>query len=76
MWWLVAVFVVSLAIAIAFAPKPENAKPPGIDEIKAPTAEEGREIPVLFGTKDMRSPNVVWYGDIRLVPIKKKGGKK
>ncbi len=76
MWWLVAVFVVSLAVAIAFAPKPENAKPPGLDEIKAPTAEEGREIPVLFGTKDLRSPNVVWYGDIRLVPIKKKGGKK
>lgn len=76
MWWLVAVFVVSLALAIAFAPKPQNAPPPGIDEVKTPTAEEGREIPVLFGTKDLRAPNVCWYGDIRLVPIKKKGGKK
>lgn len=76
MWWLVAVFVVSLVVAYAFAPKPQAMKPPGIEEVQAPTAEEGREIPVLFGTKDMNAPNVVWYGDIRLVPIKKKGGKK
>ena len=76
MWWLVAVFVVSLAVAIAFAPKPQSAPPPGLNEIDAPTAEEGREIPVLFGTRMMRAPNVVWWGHVRLVPIKKKGGKK
>jgi hypothetical protein len=76
MWWFVAIFVVSLVVAFAFQPKPQSQKPPGLDEIKAPTAEEGREIPVLFGTRLMKAPNCVWYGDIRLVPIKKKGGKK
>lgn len=76
MWWMIAVFVVSLVVAFAFQPKPQNAPPPGINEINTPTAEEGREIPVLFGTRDLLAPNVVWYGDLQLVPIKKKGGKK
>lgn len=76
MWWFVAIFVVSLVVAFAFQPKPQSQKPPGLDEIQAPTAEEGREIPVLFGTRLMKAPNCVWYGHIRLVPIKKKGGKK
>lgn len=76
MWWIIAVFVVALVLAFAFALKPPTQKPPGIEEVKAPTAEEGREIPVLLGTRMMRAPNVVWYGDIRLVPIKSKGGKK
>ncbi len=30
----------------------------------------------LFGERDLKGPNVVWYGDFRSVPIKKKGGKK
>ncbi len=76
MWWMLATFVISLAIAIAFAPKPQSVPPPGLNEVNTPTAEDGREIPVLFGTRDLRAPNVVWYGAIRVVPIKKKGGKK
>ena len=50
--------------------------PAGLGDIQAPTAEEGREIPVLFGTRDVKGPNVVWYGDFAAVAVKKKGGKK
>lgn len=75
MWWLIAVFVVSLVIAYAM-PRPQATPPPGLNEVQAPTAEVGREIPVLFGTRDMGGPNVTWYGAIRLVAIKAKGGKK
>lgn len=75
-WWYAAYFVASLVISYAMMPKPQNAKPPGLSEIKVPTAEVGREIPVLFGTRDIESANVVWYGDIRLEPVKSKGGKK
>ena len=39
--------------------------------VTAPTAEEGREIPVLFGTRVLAAPNVVWYGDISAGAIKK-----
>lgn len=75
-WIYAIVFVVALVAAYAMMPKPQSQPPPGLGDIKAPTAEEGREIPVLFGTRDLESPNVVWYGDLRTVAIKKKGGKK
>jgi hypothetical protein len=33
-------------------------------------------MPVLFGCKNMKGANVVWYGDLKTTPIKVKGGKK
>lgn len=77
MAWIAAIiFVVALVVAVAMMPKPQSQPPAGLGDIKAPTAEEGREIPVLFGTRDIEGPNVVWYGDFEAVAIKKKGGKK
>lgn len=75
-WWYIAVFVAALVVSYSLAPKAQSQKPAGLGEINVPTAEEGREIPVLFGTRDISGPNVVWYGDLRTVAIKKKGGKK
>ena len=49
---------------------------PTVQTVEATTAEEGREIPVLFGTRYISSTNVVWYGDVRTVAIKQKSGKK
>lgn len=76
MWWYIIVFVVALVLVVSMIPKPESRPPPGLGDIKAPTAEEGREIPVLFGTKDVEGPNVVDYGDFAAVPVYKEGGKK
>ncbi len=76
MWWFYAVFIAAFVVAYATMPKPQTQPPAGLDEFKAPTAESGREIPVLFGTREMSGPNVVWYGDLSTRAIKKKGGKK
>lgn len=76
MWWYVAVFIVALVVSYAMMPKPQSQPPAGLGDVKAPTAEEGREIPVLFGTRDLEGPNVVWYGHLKTVAIRKKGGKK
>ena len=76
MWWFVALFVVALVVSYATMPKPQAQKPAGLSEIEAPIAEDGVEIPVLFGTRDLNGPNCVWYGDLQTVPIKSKGGKK
>lgn len=76
MWWYIAVFVVALVVAYAYAPKPQSQPPAGLGDVKVPTAEEGREILVLFGTRHIEGPNVVWYGDLKTVAIRKKGGKK
>ena len=33
--------------------------------IEAPTVEESRPVPVLWGTAKLSAPNVTWYGDYR-----------
>ena len=40
-------------------------------DFTVPTAQEGKNIPVLFGTRRISGPNVCWYGDIGTTPIKK-----
>lgn len=76
MFWFVALFIGALVISYATMPKPQSQPPAGLGEIQAPIAEEGVEIPVLFGTRDLNGPNVVWYGDLKTIAIKSKGGKK
>ena len=76
MFFAVVVFIIALVAAYTMMPKPENAKPAGLGDVTAPTAEVGREIPVLFGERDMDGPKVCWYDHFRAVPIKSKGGKK
>ncbi len=68
--------IVSSLIMSALAPKPPKPKPATISDVDAPIAEEGVEIPVIFGTVWMRGPNVLWYGDMATTAIKTKGGKK
>jgi len=76
MWAFIAGLVIALVASYALRPKPPSTPPAGLDEIKVPTAEEGREIPVLFGCRVVKSPNVVWYGDLKTKAIKSSGGKK
>ena len=73
MWAQVVFWIVSLIISYATRSKPEKPKPGQID---VATAEEGRPIPVLFGTKTIKGANVIWYGDIKTSPVKSKSGKK
>lgn len=77
MWWNIAFFAVSLALSYLLTPTPRqpnrrSPKPKGINDINFPTAQEGRDIPVLFGRRWISGPNVVWYGDLKTVPVKEK----
>lgn len=72
----IAVLVVSALIATALAPKPPAPKPAALQDFDVPVAEQGRPVPVVFGTVLITGVNVLWYGDLRTSPIKKKGGKK
>ena len=78
MWNLVLTWIATAVIAYALRPKPTHTTPTPatIEDFEAPTAEDGREIPVLFGTREVQGPNVVWYGDLRTEAIKAKQGKK
>ena len=72
----VIVLVAALFISTALAPKPPQPKPAALEDFDVPVAEEGRPIPVVFGTVTITGPNVMWYGDLRSTPIQSKGGKK
>lgn len=75
MFWFIVIFIAVLVLSLAMMPKPQTAPPAGLGDIKAPTAEEGREIPVLFGTRDVEGPNCVGYWRLRAIPVKGGGGK-
>jgi hypothetical protein len=76
MWVQVVLFIVSAVLSYLLAPKPPQPKPASLSDFDIPTADEGRPIPVVFGTVTVTGPNVVWYGDLRVTPIQKSGGKK
>ncbi|MGN0920217.1 MAG: hypothetical protein ACI4NJ_00670 [Cellvibrio sp.] len=71
-WPQILMMVISMAISYATRPKPKGAKPAGLGDFNVPTAEDGRCIPILFGTRDLEGGNVVYYGDLKVTPIKKK----
>lgn len=72
----IAVLLVSAIVAIALAPKPPKPKPASLADFDVPTAEQGRPIPMVFGTMLVTGPNVIWYGDLSTKAIKQSGGKK
>ncbi|MGL5632300.1 MAG: hypothetical protein ACRDD3_08045 [Azovibrio sp.] len=74
--YYLVVMVVANLLSQALAPKSPQPKSASLSDIDVPTAEEGRPIPVVFGSVILRGANVVWYGDLKAEPIKKKGGKK
>jgi len=76
MWVQLILLVVSYIVSAALAPKPPKPKPEALEDFDIPVAEQGRPVPVVFGTILISGPNVLWYGDLRTTPIKSKGGKK
>lgn len=70
--------LISLALnflAFALMPKPQIKKPEAVTDIKIPSIEEGKEIPVVFGTMEL-APFVAWYGDLTVEPIVERGPRK
>jgi hypothetical protein len=75
-WVQIILLVVSYFVSAALAPKPPKPKPAALEDFDIPVAEQGRPIPVIFGTMLITGPNVLWYGDLRSTPITSSGGKK
>ena len=65
----IIIYIILIYLAYSMSPDVEEQPPSTLDQIKAPTADLGQEIPVLFGTKLIEGPNVVWYGDFKSVPL-------
>jgi len=74
MLWFIPLLI-SLALNIAaylLMPKPKGPKPEAARDMDNPTAEAGREIPVVFGTLTVKGLNCLWFGDksIRTYKVK------
>jgi hypothetical protein len=67
----------TMALGYLLAPKPKQPKPASVEDLKEPTAEAGRPMPVLQGSADIKGLNVLSYHDksIRNRTVKS-GGKK
>jgi hypothetical protein len=80
MWQQILVWGVTTVLSALLAPRPkapENAQPGQIGNQDVPIASQDAPIPVLFGTRLLSGPNVVWYGDVQVRAIRKSsGGKK
>jgi hypothetical protein len=75
MWQQLIVWVITTALSSLLAPRPKATTPkPG--DVEAPIAATDSSIPVLFGTRIIKQPNCVWFGDVRTTPIKSSGGGK
>lgn len=51
-------------------PKPSNAAP---ERFAGITAEEGRVVPIIWGTRRIKNANIAWYGDQSQVAIVQSG---
>lgn len=63
-WFAAALVALAVNVVVyLITPKPKQPKPQAAKDLENPTAEAGREIPVIFGTITIMSPNFLWYGD-------------
>lgn len=73
-WITLLVYAVLFVLSEFLRPKPniEDAKPAGLGDFQFPTATEDRVVPLIWGTIQVKGPNVVWYGDLIQEPITEK----
>ena len=75
--WQIAYYVVMIGLTIYGLTRPGPKVPDAtVQTGNGPTAQEGKPIPVIFGTGWVRDANIVRDGDLYTVPIKTKSGKK
>ena len=76
MWDVFLFWVATTALSYLLRPEPEQPKPAALKDFNVPTADEARDIMVIFGTCWVPDPNCVWYGDLRAEPIPAPDGDK
>ncbi|CAA2367797.1 Phage protein [Xylella phage Bacata] len=73
-WVAIVVALVMAVVGELLRPKPKfnDPKPSAVGDFSFPTADASRVIPIFFGTCKMQGPNVVWFGDLTIITLKKK----
>ncbi len=74
--WQIVVWLVTTAISASQMKVPKGGPAAGSDKFKFPTASEDRAVPVIFGPRWVKGPNVVWWGNLKNRAIKQSAGRK
>lgn len=67
-----AVFFTVVSELLRPKQRPDVPQPSSLDEFDLPTADDSRAVQAVFGRCKVDGPNVTWYGDLGVEPIKKK----
>lgn len=59
-WALILIMIALTAVQFLLTPR---VKAPAAEKFDVPTTSEDRNIPILYGTARVKSPNTVWWGD-------------
>ena len=73
-WWVTLLIYAGTVVLSGLLQKAPKVRASALGELQVPTAEEGRNLPVIWGTCCLKAPNVVWYGDYKVKAIKKSMG--
>lgn len=73
-WVAIVVALVMAVVGELLRPKQKfnDPRPSAIGDFQFPTADASRVIPIFWGTCKMEGPNVTWFGDLKVVTLKKK----
>src|ERR1700676_3295058 len=71
---MLLLFVATTVVGALLSPHPRGPQPSALGDFSVPTAEEGRAIPVVFGTCMIKGGNTVWWGDLKSKPVKVSAG--
>lgn len=74
LWWVTLLIYAGTVVLSGLLQKAPKVKASSLGDMQIPTAEEGRSLPVIWGTCCLKAPNVVYYGDYRVRAIKKSMG--
>lgn len=65
---LLFAFAIGLqVVGFLLQPRPAQPTPPTAEDIRTPTAEAGRPIPIPFGDVRVQSLNNLFFGDLSVV---------
>ena len=73
-WIAIIVAIVVAIVGELLRPKQKfnDPNPSAVGDFKFPTVDASRVVPIWWGTCKMMGPNVVWFGDLEVVTLKKK----
>ena len=69
MFWVMLLIYVATTVISALLAAKNKVRPDPLGAFQFPTAQEGRAIPVIFGTVKITGGNTVWWGDLKTHPV-------